>query len=235
MGVYYYFYNHTLKESNKKGIPSNGGLKWSCKDYGVDVFDEVIEANKDNGWKRSHVIVAYPDYPDYEKYMCKDGKLSALTDDDFIKMEKEEEEEENEKVIYKDGEIKLVLGSNIESEKEEEKEGSYVVIIHSGCNKDIPFVYDVIPNTKEALAKLREKLGVISEKEFDYHHESEDNEDNMLTGDIEMKIPMSKLEEITKIHNFPIMHGGHGDVTVYLFDKDEDRSAFDYIDDLCIV
>lgn len=118
-----------------------------------------------------------------------------------------------------------------------DEKSMYVVIIHSGCNKDIPFVYDVIMDTEESLDNLRKKLEVTSEKVFDYHHEDEDNEDNMLTSDIEMKIPLNKLKDIVASNrNFPVVIGHrNADATVYLFLKDDDKSAFDYIDELIIV
>ena len=65
MGVYYFFYNVTSKQSNQLPIKGYGDCIFVAKfnslsqDQIIQIFNNVI---MDNNWANNDIINAYPDY-----------------------------------------------------------------------------------------------------------------------------------------------------------------------------
>ena len=104
MGQYFYFYNQTRKENNKKPSSWNGGLHWvkglnsyfSPKQIHL-IFEEIISKNN---WCSDDKIVAYGDYEDsvdwddYKSY-SDSAADSAAESEEKSKVNSEAESEAN--------------------------------------------------------------------------------------------------------------------------------------------
>ncbi len=89
MGVYYFFYNVTRKQSNELPIKGHGDCTFVAKfnslseDYIIQVFNNVIT---DNNWANTDIIHAYPDnhYCPSVKYINDIIEYEANEDSDLM-------------------------------------------------------------------------------------------------------------------------------------------------------